>query len=391
MMKAPSDIEKREVWKSYGDRRPVRVPMRWNVNARIILLNPQLNPKGWTFRDYFSDPVVTLAVQSRFQEYVATVLNRTCDGVCELPAQWNFSVDNQNIYDSAYFGAEVLFAPSQVPVTHQFMTLDDVDAFIARDFSRPLENSWIRDRLDFHARLTRAASSFEYLGRKGIVHPFGVFFDGPVTVATNLFGADVFVLMAEDPGKARELLMTITRAAIVRNRALSELAGGWQKPDSWGIPDDSIALISSEMLDEIVIPVHEYWLSEMSNTTVAGGRRNMHLCGDATRHFPLLHRRLGIDSFDTGFPVDHGKLRAELGPDVEISGGPEVALLKDGTPSQCHDRARAILQSGIMAGGRFILQEGNNLPPCVPLANLEAVYGACQEYGRYPTVGGAAT
>jgi hypothetical protein len=37
-----------------------------------------------------------------------------------------------------------------------------------------------------------------------------------------------------------------------------------------------------------------------------------------------------------------------------------------------------------MDGGRFILQEANNLPPCVPLANLAAVYETCLEYGQYP-------
>ncbi|MFZ4776913.1 MAG: uroporphyrinogen decarboxylase family protein [Terrimicrobiaceae bacterium] len=379
----PSESEKREVWKSYGERRPVRVPLRWNVNARIILLDPRLNPEGWGFRDHCSDPAVTMAVQSRFQEYVAAVLSRTCDFSGELPAQWAFTVDNQNIYDSAYFGAEVFYEPGQTPATHQFLTLDDLDEFLKRDFSRPLENPWIRDRLEFHAQLTRAAESFTYLGRKGVVQPFNAFFDGPVTVATNLFGSEVFVLMADDPDKARELFMTITRAALLRNRALAELAGGWKKADVGWIPDDSILLISAEMLEELVIPVHEFWLSETSNTTAEGGHRNMHLCGDATRLFPLLHRKLGIDGFDTGFPVDHGALRAALGPDVEISGGPEVALLKDGTPEQCHERAAAILRSGIMDGGRFILQEGNNLPPCVPLANLEAVYDACQEFGRY--------
>jgi hypothetical protein len=36
-----------------------------------------------------------------------------------------------------------------------------------------------------------------------------------------------------------------------------------------------------------------------------------------------------------------------------------------------------------MTGGRFILQEANNLPPCVPIENLAAVYAVCQEDGRY--------
>ncbi|MFC1453144.1 uroporphyrinogen decarboxylase family protein, partial [Verrucomicrobiota bacterium] len=75
--------------------------------------------------------------------------------------------------------------------------------------------------------------------------------------------------------------------------------------------------------------------------------------------------------------MDHGALRRALGPDVEISGGVEAALLRDGTPEQCFDRARGILESGVKEGGRFILQEANNLPPCCPIENLQAVYAAC--------------
>ena len=36
-----------------------------------------------------------------------------------------------------------------------------------------------------------------------------------------------------------------------------------------------------------------------------------------------------------------------------------------------------------MTGGRFILREANNLPPCCPEANLAAMYQACLDFGRY--------
>jgi len=90
-----------------------------------------------------------------------------------------------------------------------------------------------------------------------------------------------------------------------------------------------------------------------------------------------------VTTFDTGFPVDHGGLRRELGPEIELLGGPQVSLLLQGTPEQVFERTRGILRSGVMAGGRFILREGNNLPPLCPPANLEAMYQACLVYGRY--------
>lgn len=382
----PSDSEKKAVWDAYQARKPVRVPLTWGVNPRIILLNPELNPEGFTFEQYFEEPRVTLTVQSRFQAYLATTLNRFSDSATQLPETWNFRVDNQNIYDGAYFGGRVIYEDGQVPSVAPAYGFDDLDAFLARDFSRPLEHDWLKGRLEFQARLEKEAASFEHLGRKGNVAPFALGFDGPVTAVATLFGADGLTVLAAEPGKARRLLMKIVDEALRRNQVLAGLANGWKKAE-WGwLADDSIQLISTEMYRELVLPAHARWYEAVSTGTVAEGRRSIHLCGDATRHFPLLRNELGVTSFDTGFPVDFGALRRTLGPDVEIMGGPTVMLLRDGSPDDCARETRRILQSGVMSGGRFILREGNNLPPCVPLPNLESVYRTCLEFGRYPAV-----
>jgi uroporphyrinogen-III decarboxylase len=36
-----------------------------------------------------------------------------------------------------------------------------------------------------------------------------------------------------------------------------------------------------------------------------------------------------------------------------------------------------------MEGGRFVLREGNNLAPGIPLENLWAMYDTVKEYGVY--------
>ena len=379
----PSNEQKRAVWDAYRAGNPIRVPLMWGVNPRIILLDPALNPERYTFRQYFTEPRVTLVIQSRFQEYVATILNRTCDSDTALPESWSFSADNQNIYDGAYFGGTVVFDESQVPSVVSAYTFDDLDAYLALDFSRPLENPWVQQRLEFHGRLVREAESFSYLGRKGKVAPFGMGFDGPVTAVATLFGADGLAILAAEPEKARRLLAKIVDDVLIRNRALADRHAGWKKGD-WGwAADDSIQLISTEMYHDLVLPAHARWYDAIATGSAADGRRSIHLCGDAIRHFPTLNKELGVTSFDTGFPVDFGALRRTLGPAVEILGGPTVMILREGSPEACARETRRILASGIMNGGRFILREGNNLPPCVPMANLEAVYAACQEFGRY--------
>jgi hypothetical protein len=379
----PTNEEKKAVWAAYQAHQPTRVPLMWGVNPRIILLNPELNPEGYTYHQYFNDPQVTLVIQSRFQEYVATTLHRTCDSDMGLPDAWSFSVDNQNIYDGAYFGGEIVYDAGQVPSVMPAYTFDDLDLFLERDFSRPLDNPWLKDRLAFHARLVREAETFTYLGRKGTVGAFGLGFDGPVTAVATLFGADGIALLAAEPEKARRLLDKLVDEALIRNRALADRAGGWKK-GNWGwFADDSVQLISREMYRALVLPVHARWYDAIAEGTPADGRRSIHLCGDASRHFPVLNKELGVTSFDTGFPVDFTGLRQTLGPAVEICGGPSVMILREGTPEACALETRRILESGIMSGGRFILREANNLPPCVPLANLEAVYDACLEYGKY--------
>lgn len=380
----PDAATKQAVWDAYQRRQPTRVPLRWNVNCRIILQNPALNPDGYTFEQYLYEPRVTLAVQARFQEYVATELSRVCDYAASLPERWSFRVDSQNTCDGAYFGSPIECAPGNCPSNLPCMTEADVDDFLARDFSRPLENPWIRSRLAYREELVRAARDFTYAGRGGDVAPFTLGFDGPVTIGAVLLGADMFTLLGADPDKAERFLRTMTEAVFVRNKALVEHSGTRWEPGDWAwAADDSIQLISTAMYEERVLPIHERWYALNSKSPASAGHRSIHLCGDATRHFPLIHKRLGVTSFDTGFPVDHGWLRRTLGPDVEISGGPHVSILQNGTPEQCAEAARAILQSGIMEGGRFILQEGNNLPPGCPMENLEAVYATCLEHGRY--------
>ncbi|MCG2661822.1 MAG: hypothetical protein L6437_16445 [Kiritimatiellae bacterium] len=114
-----------------------------------------------------------------------------------------------------------------------------------------------------------------------------------------------------------------------------------------------------------------------------GSPVSIHLCGDATRHFKFLRDRLNVQAFDTGFPVDFAWLRQELGPDVQVNGGPTIMLLKDGKPEQIRKEVKRICASGIMEGGRFVLREANNMAPCTPIENVEAMYAAGKEFGRY--------
>jgi uroporphyrinogen-III decarboxylase len=151
------------------------------------------------------------------------------------------------------------------------------------------------------------------------------------------------------------------------------------KTAGWGFADDSIALISTQTYLEAILPHHRRLMETFSE----GGPNSIHLCGDATRHFPSLKRELNVMSFDTGFPVDFALLRESVGEEVEILGGPSTPFLCQATPDEVRQETRRILESGIMLGGRFILREGNNLPPDVGVEKVQAMYDTVRECGLY--------
>ncbi|HPC76732.1 MAG TPA: hypothetical protein PK811_00200, partial [bacterium] len=62
--------EVKEVWDAYNSGKPVRVPVYFNTNPRMILLDPELNEEGVTFKDYFESPEVMAKVQMKFRKWV---------------------------------------------------------------------------------------------------------------------------------------------------------------------------------------------------------------------------------------------------------------------------------------------------------------------------------
>ncbi|MHC4718692.1 MAG: uroporphyrinogen decarboxylase family protein [Planctomycetota bacterium] len=379
-MDIPTNEQKDAVWRAYHDGRPTRVPVTYGVNPRAVLLDETWNSKGISFEEYFTDPAATIEVQLRFMEFKAEYLHLYCDYPLGLPEQWEFYVDNQNFYDSAYFGAPIEFRDGQVADVSPVLAGAGKERIFAIDVDRPLDNPFVVSYLDRHARLAAAVERLSARSIAFTVRPPAMGFDGPFTIAINLRGPELLTDIYEDPEYVRRLTDFIQRGAILRNRALAGLGG----KDAFegargGGADDSIQLISTDMYRRLVLPLHRAWYALWS----VEGPHSIHLCGDATRHFPTIRDELNVRSFDTGFPVDHGWLREALGDDVEIQGGPEAHVLLGPTAEQVYDRTRDILASGVMRGGRFILREANNLPPGVPAENLAAMYRAGLEHGTY--------
>jgi hypothetical protein len=380
MVNTPTNQQKEQVWNAYRQGKPTRVPVGLAANPRLVILDEKWNPGGITFQDYFTSPSAVVAAQVRFMEHRCDYLNQFCDDPLGRPAKLELYVDNQNSYDSLYFGAPLHFRDGEVPDTSPILQGEDKERIFRFDADHPLDNPFVRDCLRRYEELKLEAARTTVPGVALSVRPPMMGFDGALTIATCLRGAELYTDFYEDPPYVRRLLEFIQNAAIKRNRALAERLGQkvFDGPSGFGA-DDSVQLISTQMYRDFVLPLHKQWYALWS----VGGPHLMHLCGDSTRHFPTLCREVHIGTFDTGFPVDHGRLRKELGTGVTIIGGPEVGLLRHGSPEAVYERTKAILKSGVAEGGRFILHEANNLPPRCPEANLRAMYECCLEHGGY--------
>ena len=377
--KLPTNEEKLAVLDAYNRRQPVRVPVSLKTNPRIWVQDPRLNTEGWTFERIESDPETHVQAALRYQHHLCTEIHRHCDGLAGIPDEWNVNLWIYNVHEAACLGAQVRYPPGQVPCTEPFLDETNKSAVFDCDISRPLEMPFICRLLDFWKEMERICADLRFEGRPVKLWPFAIQgTDGPFTVGCNLRGGEFVVDLLDDPDYADRLMGFLTDFAVNRRRAFEQHWGPCLAPINW-MADDSIAMLSPQMYRERVLPFHRRFY-EAADPALP---RGMHLCGDATRHFPAIRGEFGVQSFDTGFPVDHGALRRQLGPEVEIVGGVEASLLLKGTPDQVHARAREILQSGVMAGGRFVLSEANNLPPCCPPDNLRAMYEAGLEFGRY--------
>ena len=372
------NAEVEEVWRRHREGDPIRVPMTLGISSRFTLLNPQANPKGVTYADYFNDPDVMFQRQLDHQYWVRH--NVPYDAPLGLPDAWTVNVDFQNSYEQLWYGAEVMYIEGDVPDTPPFLTQENKWDFIAQGPPDPF-GGWMARNWEYYEYFRQRAEGYEFHGRPVQVGaPTGCGTDGTFTIACALRGPTQICLeMYTEPDFYHALMELIVSASIARIHAYRDRLGQPRETTAWGFADDSIQLVSDRTYRELILPYHRQLVDEFG----PAGPNSIHLCGDATHLFKTIRDELNVMSFDTGFPVDHGWLRKELGPQVTINGGPHVEVLRSGDPGSVRAEAKRILQSGIMEGGKFVLREGNNLAPGTPMENVAAMYEACKEFGRY--------
>ena len=385
---AAHNAEVARVWNAYNSGKPYRVPLMIIGSITNYFLNPELNTNGWTFKDFFENPDVQIRAQLEYQKWQR--FNILCDREMGVPNDgWQISVDFQNCYDASWFGCPIKYIPGQVPDTEDILKTDKM-----RLYDMPecidYDNGLIGRAIEFFDYMHDQAKDMEFEGR-AVISPdriLGEGTDGPLDLAYKLRGADnVLMDMMTDEKYYHDLMGYITDNLINRMKKLRQLRSSKlsdNESEEYGkgpffFADDAVALISNEHYQEFVYPYHKRIVDEFSDNLSL----SLHMCGDATRHFKFIKDSLGVTAFDTGFPVDHGWLREQLGPDITIQGGPTVMTIKYGNPKEIECEVKKVCQSGVMKGGKFIMIAANNLAPCTPVENVKALYESTKVYGNY--------
>jgi hypothetical protein len=338
---------------------------------RIWVLDPQLNRAGITWQTYLNNPQVMFDVSLAHRYHVSHHIPQ--DAEMGIPAgAWYIGLEFGNVYEESWLGCEVIYPEGQIATTLPRFAGENGEAVFERGLPDPFDGFMGQIREFYEYCLDKAQNS-EFHGRPIQVGlPVCLGTDGPLTVANGLRGTQLFEDMLNNEAYYHRLMDFVTEAIIRRILSWRKHLKLDARPECGGLADDAVQFLSTRLYCEKVLPYHKRILEALYGS----GPHSIHLCGNVQRHFPTLIEALNIKSFDTGFPIDFTSLRDQIGDEVEIQGGVPVGVLLNGTPADVAEKTRQILASGITRGGRFILKEANDLPPCVPLANMQAMYEA---------------
>ena len=375
--------ESKKIWDAFNKGAPIKVPVIAGTSDRFFVQNPNTNPQKVSFREYTENPDLMFEMQANFDRYKR--FNVLGDHMMGYPEEdeggWHVNIDFENYFDAGWFGAKIEFPHDAVPYAVPLLDDDNRQMLFDKGIPDPFSGLMARGR-EYYERFMELKKTFLLDGYPvSHIQMNWLGTDGPFTIACELLGpANMCIYLCEEPEYVHQLMEFITESLIMRTKAWRLYLGQPEIQPYFFLADDSILLISTEMYKEFVLPYHKKLLSSL---TTADPDITLHLCGDATRHFKTILDNLNVSFFDTGFPVSHGSLVRELGSNVTIAGGPKAELVHSGTPAQIIAESERILQEVMPYTKRFILREGNDIPPYTPLENIAALTEARNLFGIY--------
>ncbi|MBT9150962.1 MAG: hypothetical protein DDT40_01143 [candidate division WS2 bacterium] len=296
--------EVNEVWSSFENGEPVRIPLILGLSSRYFMFNNDVNPKGISYKEYTENPDIMFEMQTKFDYFRR--MNIPADYEMGIPEEgWTVLVDFQNYYEAAWLGANVVYIENNVPANKPFLSDDKKNSIFEKGIPDAFSGLMAKGR-DYYEYFQEKALKYTFEHAKvGKIMPAIMSTDGPFQIACDSRGVTEFCLdLYEDPEYAHRLLDFITEAIIYRLKAWRKYIGVPEVDGQLSFADDSILLLSVDQYKEFVLPYHKRIVSELSNNRKFNC---IHLCGDAIRHFTTIRDELNVKRFDTGFPLSAGR------------------------------------------------------------------------------------
>jgi uroporphyrinogen-III decarboxylase len=199
---------------------------------------------------------------------------------------------------------------------------------------------------------------------------------GVMLVANDLRGAESMMTdLLVNPEFAERLLSIITDKIIRWVEYTKELMG--EPKQGVFVGDDGAANLSPELYRRFLLPLQKRIKSHF------GGYTTFHADARADHILPIVAGELGIDDFSGFGYLDDRDLVARLfGGKTVLSGNINPMNLESGTRETILEECRNALEHFKGLGG-FFLKDGDNIPPKTPLENINCLFDAALQYGKY--------
>jgi uroporphyrinogen-III decarboxylase len=354
--------------------RPDRVPVIPSIGTRFLV--PRL---GVSFRDYFRNPETMLRTQILAQKWL---LENIRTDAYAITGPWVGAwTDFENTFEAGSLGVEVVFPDDDIPWVGQGWIKDEAD--LRRLETMDFVHGGLNARqIAFRKAMIELADKYPVRFEGGpVFYPAANpalthTSDGPFGVAGDLMGpTEVFLAVKERPDFVRELLRIVT------GKLIDWLDFCWAeerlaRPKDLAWTDDLAVSLSAQAYREIVLP------SEKRLRFHFDGRLSLHMCGRSDHLLEIFRDELAIHELQGfGYEVDLDRVGEVLGGRVVLLGNVNPMLIHGGTPEQVRAATRRILDKLGPRGG-LIIQDGNNIPPGSPVANINAMMEAAEAWGR---------
>lgn len=200
---------------------------------------------------------------------------------------------------------------------------------------------------------------------------------GPFTLAGHAYGVERLMRSIYKDREAVHTVLEFTSELCFRYLELLIKAG--VRIVSVADPSASGDLISREQFRDFVLA---YLKKVVAKLHQRGVLVTLHICGNITNRLDLI-TETGVDLLSVDYKVDLSRVKEVLGGKIAFAGNINpVGIMQNASPIEVAASCRqCIAKAGPVPG--YILMPGCDLPPGVPLENIQAMMKVAREYSTF--------